>query len=250
MNGISCKEVFSDFLFHVHTFRCKHAGSDKDEDYIKKAIELGAKGIIFTDHSPFPGNPFGNRMDIEELPEYIATLSGLKEKYVDKIQVEIGLEVEYLPSFSEFYYELSEIKELEWLILGQHMYEHASGIYSFSDLKEYRYENEHIKICEAEIEGMKTGLFKTLAHPDRAFRRRKIWDEGMADISRAVIETACETGTILEKNVSSQKRKHQYWKEFWELAEKVSEEKGGIFWIRGLDAHSVEELESLNNMEV
>lgn len=43
-------------LFHVHTFRCKHAEETGDEEYIKKAIKLGKTGIWFTDHAPFPGN--------------------------------------------------------------------------------------------------------------------------------------------------------------------------------------------------
>ena len=41
-------------IFHVHTFRCGHAENVSDEEYIKKAISLGASGIWFTDHAPFP----------------------------------------------------------------------------------------------------------------------------------------------------------------------------------------------------
>ena len=78
-------------IFHVHTYRCKHASEERDWEYIEKAIELGATKIAFTDHAPFPGNPFGNRMDIEQLPEYLDTLQSLKEKYQDKIIVKIGL---------------------------------------------------------------------------------------------------------------------------------------------------------------
>lgn len=53
-------------LFHVHTYRCKHAGDEREIEYVKRAIELGASGITFTDHAPFPGNPFGHRMQMEE----------------------------------------------------------------------------------------------------------------------------------------------------------------------------------------
>lgn len=83
-------------LFHVHTRRCKHAEEIDDEVYVKRAIELGAARIVFTDHTPFPGNPFRNRMDYEELPEYVATLKGLKQKYQNQIEILCGLEVEYL----------------------------------------------------------------------------------------------------------------------------------------------------------
>ena len=49
-------------LFHVHTYRCKHAGDEREIEYVKRAIELGAGRITFTDHAPFPGNPFGHRI--------------------------------------------------------------------------------------------------------------------------------------------------------------------------------------------
>jgi len=49
-------------IFHVHTWRCEHAGEEQDCEYVKKAIELGASRIVFTDHCPFPGNPFRKRI--------------------------------------------------------------------------------------------------------------------------------------------------------------------------------------------
>lgn len=84
-------------IFHVHTWRCGHAGEEREEEYIKVAIHLGAKQITFTDHAPFPGDLFRGRMKMEELPEYEDTLWELRAKYQGKIQVRIGLEAEYLP---------------------------------------------------------------------------------------------------------------------------------------------------------
>ena len=88
--------------FHIHTKRCGHA-SGEDREYIEKAIELGAPRIVFTDHAPFPGNPFRNRMIVEELPEYMETFRRLKEEYAGKIEIMIGLECEYLPGFHSYY---------------------------------------------------------------------------------------------------------------------------------------------------
>ena len=68
-------------IFHIHTFRCKHAEQVRDEAYVTKAIELGAKRIVFTDHAPFPGDIFKNRMSIGELPEYIHAVNEIREKY-------------------------------------------------------------------------------------------------------------------------------------------------------------------------
>lgn len=67
-------------LFHVHTYRCKHVGDEREIEYAKRAIELGAGRITFTDHAPFPGNPFGHRMKMEELDDYIDTLVSLRDK--------------------------------------------------------------------------------------------------------------------------------------------------------------------------
>ena len=93
-------------IFHVHTWRCGHAGEEREEEYIKAAIRLGAKQITFTDHAPFPGNLFRGRMKMEELPEYEDTLWELRAKYQGKIQVRIGLEAEYLPGFQSYYEKL------------------------------------------------------------------------------------------------------------------------------------------------
>ena len=89
-------------IFHVHTWRCNHASNELDYQYVERAIELGASRIVFTDHSPFPGNLFRGRMGIEQLPEYISSLVHLKRKYASEIEVMIGLEAEYLPSFRNY----------------------------------------------------------------------------------------------------------------------------------------------------
>lgn len=32
---------------------------------IERGLQLGASEIVYTDHAPFPGNPFNNRMRYE-----------------------------------------------------------------------------------------------------------------------------------------------------------------------------------------
>lgn len=87
-------QLTSRSLFHIHTYRCGHAEMVSDDVYIEKAISLGADSVWFSDHVPFPGDPFGNRMRYAELEEYLDTLSALKEKYKGQISVHIGLEAE------------------------------------------------------------------------------------------------------------------------------------------------------------
>jgi histidinol-phosphatase (PHP family) len=196
---------------------------------------LGAQSITFTDHAPFPGDPFGNRMKYEELEGYVRSLEKLRNKYAGQIYVKIGLEIEYLPSYIEYYKELKDSGKFDVLMLGQHFYEIYPGKYSFSlcllDAKKKEFEG----CSRAIIDGINTGLFDVVAHPDRIFRRRLRWTEKMNVVSKTMIDAAKENGVLLEENESSKKRMCCYWKQFWELV------PGGMI-IRGLDAHSVKEL--------
>lgn len=70
-------------------------------------------------------------MKYSQLDEYIASLKQLKEKYSGVIDVHIGLEIEYLPSYWSYYEKLRANNDLEILMLGQHHYEISNGVYSF-----------------------------------------------------------------------------------------------------------------------
>ena len=222
-------------IFHVHTFRCKHAGDTKDCEYVEKAIELGAPRIVFTDHAPFPGNPFGHRMDIEELPEYAASINALKEQYKDKIEVLCGLEIEYLPSFTDYYKELREMDGLDVMLLGQHFYEHEPGVYSFRDEVKTDY---YMGLCDAVAKGIETGLFDVVAHPDRAFRVRKKWRDKEIQAATKIYDAVMkyDPSIYLEKNYSSMRHKGYYWPEFWDM---FSDYENILY---GYDAHCLDDM--------
>lgn len=228
-------------IFHIHTSRCKHAAKDPDYKYVEKAIELGAKRIVFTDHAPFPDNPFGCRMDIEELAEYLSSIAGLKREYKDQIEIYCGLEAEYLPSYKSYYMELKKTEEIDLLVLGQHFFEYEPGYYSFSDEDKT---NEYRKMCEAMVQGINTEMFDVVAHPDRAFRRCKTFGRKEIDAAKAVIWAATWNSVYLEKNYASMQRKNQYKEDFWKLIPPKA------LTIYGLDAHSVKEIEDGYKLKV
>lgn len=226
-------------IFHIHTFRCKHAEQVCDEAYVTKALELGAKRIVFTDHAPFPGDIFRNRMSIGELPEYISTINEIKEKYINKIEILCGLEVEYLPSYDSFIGELSDMSGIDVMVLGQHFYEHEQGVYSFADDDKSM---EYTGCFKAMIEGIKTNYFDVVAHPDRAFRRRKKIDTEEKEIIKEFVDVViANKETYLEKNYTSMRRKNQYKDDFWEM---IPNQIGILY---GYDAHSIDEMEEIWN---
>lgn len=223
----------NNYIFHVHTHRCNHASDECDEKYIEKALQLGASEIVYTDHAPFPGNPFNNRMRYEQLEEYISSIEELKIRYQGRIAIRIGLEIEYLPSYINYYKELKKNNAIELLMIGQHHYEVRKDFYSFM-LEDKSM--EHVGLVNAMLQGMDTGLFDVVAHPDRAFRRVKEWTPEIEELSNRIIQKAWKNDIYIEKNYRSMNRKNHYCKEFWKL---VPEDERIVY---GCDAHATDEL--------
>ncbi|WP_207634144.1 histidinol-phosphatase HisJ [Halalkalibacter urbisdiaboli] len=92
---------------HVHTPYCPHGTNDPLSDYCEKAIELGLKGITFTEHAPLPTSFMDptpqqdSAMKLEHLLDYFKELKHIKETYRGKLDVLIGLEVDYIEEYEE-----------------------------------------------------------------------------------------------------------------------------------------------------
>ena len=108
------------FNYHTHTRRCGHADNNMtDEDFVKLFIQKGFTKIAFTDHCPEKeeiDHRKNMRMKYSEKNEYLNSIKSLKEKYKDKIEIETGFEVEYLPGQEENLFELKN--ETDKIILG------------------------------------------------------------------------------------------------------------------------------------
>jgi histidinol-phosphatase (PHP family) len=82
--------------YHMHTPRCKHAAGPM-EAYVERGIELGLREIGFADHNPLPRGLSGNvRMAEAELDDYVNDVLRLREEHYGKIDVMLGLEMDYL----------------------------------------------------------------------------------------------------------------------------------------------------------
>lgn len=90
---------------HIHTPFCPHGSNDRFEQYIEKAISSGFQEISFTEHAPLP-NGFNDPtpqqdsgMDLIQLDPYISTITELKKEYASFIQINVGLEVDFIEGF-------------------------------------------------------------------------------------------------------------------------------------------------------
>ena len=151
------------FNYHGHTSRCGHAVGT-DEEYVQAAIAAGYQKIGFSDHAPYPGQYHPEeRMDMRELPEYIRAVKELQERYHDRIDIYIGLEIENYQAFQK---ELREYREMfDYCIIGQH----STALRDGAAIGDYYVENDdgHVLLYAGQIkEALEAGMADIVAHPD------------------------------------------------------------------------------------
>lgn len=224
-----------DYNYHTHTYRCNHA-IGTEEEYIQRAIKCGIKYMGFSDHVPLmceDGFESPHRVPVSKAKEYVETISDLREKYKDKIDIKIGFEVEFYPDCFEDMLEKIKGYGAEYLILGQHFVgnEHYGGKPSISKSDSAE---KLMAYCSLVIAAIKTGVFSYVAHPDMV---NFIGDDEIysQEIQR-LCEAAKEAKIPLEMNFLGIRDKRIYPNEkFWQIAGKV-----GAPVTFGFDAHDVE----------
>ena len=231
--------------YHVHTYRCKHARGDV-EDYAEVAFKNGFEVLGVSDHTPLPdGFSSDARMGLDEMCGYVDAFDRARKKY-SGLKMILGLECEYLKRYHNFYVqEILGHWGVKYLILGQHFF-HSRGemFYAYrkpgttSELKAY---TDHL------IEGMETGLFDFVAHPDVFGVFYAPWDGEAKACSRSIIGAAQALKMPLEingygfrkgKGLYGGVRRYQYpLRPFWELASQYN-----IEVVINSDAHKPEDV--------
>lgn len=224
--------------YHTHTYHCRHA-SGSPQEYVEAAIRGGIRILGFSDHVPYPfstGHRSTFRMDGWEAAQYIDEIQHLREAYRDQIQIHIGYEAEYYPK--EFPAMLDHIRqyECEYLILGQHFTDNEyDGVYVNGKYADF--EAVLVRYVDQLIEGMETGLFSYVAHPD--ILRYRADDAIYTQEMERLCTASRELGIPLEINFLGIRERRAYpYAPFWKVAGKV-----GAPVIFGCDAHNPASLE-------
>ena len=218
------------FNYHTHTKRCGHANGE-DEEYVEKAIQNGVKTLGFSDHAPYLfdiPSPSTHRMEVRAIEDYANSINALKKEYEKDIRILLGFELEYYPKTHEKEMEFLRSVNPEYIILGQHyIYEEHQG-YASVGLREDIHLHDYVSQA---IEGMQTGDFLYLAHPDLPgcnFSPKVMEKEYLR-----LCESAKALAIPLEINFLGIQGERQYPNmRFWQLAGAVG--NNAVF---GVDAH-------------
>ncbi|MCR5599690.1 MAG: histidinol-phosphatase [Ruminococcus sp.] len=152
--------------YHTHTSRCGHARGE-DREYVESAIANGIKVLGISDHCPWDyGNDYVSqiRMRPYEIEGYFRSFTDLKSEYASDIKIYIGFEAEYIPELIEAQDKLLADYPVDYMIMGQH-FNHIEyeGAYMGIPTADERLLIEYV---DHIIEGMESGRYRYLAHPD------------------------------------------------------------------------------------
>ena len=220
------------FNYHTHTKRCHHA-TGEDREYVENAIKAGIKTLGFSDHAPYPSLKFkvSNPYRVDCGAEYTESILALKKEYKNDIDILLGFELEYYPEYHKQEKEYLQSFNYDYLILGQHQLikgDDYKVVYTPTPtytLTEY---------VDTVIEGLKTGDFKILAHPDvsTAYAPK---EQKEIEYTK-LCQVAKQLDIPLELNLLGVREGRTYpTEQFFEVAGKI-----GNKVIIGFDAHSPE----------
>ena len=231
---ISITEKTRAYNLHTHTKRCNHA-SGEDREYVEAAIKAGMKVLGFSDHCPqfFPVDDYysGFRMLPEQAFEYAESVRALQREYAADIRILLGFETEYYPETFEALMDFIRPLGLDYMIMGQHFvgneYDEDS-YYAAGEGKREDYLERYVRQVE---EGLTTGAFTYLAHPDI------VWYRGDPEFYKQQMRELCrfakDRDIPLEYNMLGRMNRRSYPDSiFWDIAAEA-----GCKAVIGYDAH-------------
>lgn len=188
------------FNYHTHTYRCGHAiGSARE--YIEAAIQAGFKVLGFSEHLGYQGwDDKVERLDFDEIDEYLEELYKLKGQYKDQIEIRVGFECEYFSDCEQYLLDIQ--KKCDYLICGQHAYDRNNAYYDYPPY----YEDEYIEVMAKQVcRGIEIGLFKYIAHPDYFMNGRQDYRTSYENAIRKIAKCAKAHDVVIEINLKGTK---------------------------------------------
>lgn len=111
---------------NYHTHSCFCDGRGKPEEYVEYAINHGFTHLGFSGHAPVPfENDFAIRADCYQ--KYCNEIRSLKSEYAGRIDIHLGLEIDYIPGVLDDFSKFVNDGGLEYFIGSVHLVNNPEG---------------------------------------------------------------------------------------------------------------------------
>jgi len=205
--------AYPGFDCHIHSSFSD--GCASLEAMARSAVARGLNGVVFTDHMPLP---FENRYALahRRLEAYRAEIQAVRRRMSGRLQVLMGLEMEYLPSYGAWSWEIAQ-DPWDVLIASVHQLEEKGRRFlingtaaEFVTALETGFGGDLRRLCEAyyrqSIAMVETGLFRILGHLDvlgKHNRNGRFFDESAPwyrELVAALLAAVGQAGMVVEIN--------------------------------------------------
>ena len=234
--------------YHMHT-SFSTDGKASPEEMIQGAVKKGLKTICITDHydMDFPYyEKLGKNAFTFDIDKYFCTLRDLKEKYKDKIEVNIGVEAGLQPHLGEFYKNMAEKYPFDFVIGSVHLVggqdPYIGNMFDTkSDEEVYRQTFEETVECVKSVDDI-----DVLGHIDYIVRYGKTKNQFYSydkykDVIDEILKTVIEKGKGIEMNMAGFKYKLGHCHPNPDIIKRYNELGGEIITV-GSDGHAPDQI--------
>lgn len=226
------------FNLHTHSEFCD--GKGHPSEYLLSAMKKNFHTLGFSSHAPVPfTNNFAIK-DEEELRNYCLTIRKLSEEYIDRINVYLALEIDYIEGLHIDFQEIKSKYQLDYTIGSVHLVRNQDRdeLWFIDGARVETYDEGLQKIFDGNIKLAVTAYYEQvrkmlvtqkpaiLGHfdkikmhnNDRYFREDEPWYRNLV---MGLLDTIAETGVIAEVNTRGiyKKRSKDLYPGVWILKE-------------------------------
>lgn len=117
--------------YHTHSKYCD--GKGELREYVEYALAKGFSALGFSGHSPIPF-PSNFAIKDEEYKAYCDEVRTLKAEYAGRIDIKLGLEIDYIPGLQEDFTPLIEQGGLDYTIGSVHLIPNPDDVEALREL--------------------------------------------------------------------------------------------------------------------
>jgi histidinol-phosphatase (PHP family) len=188
--------------YHIHTPLCRHAAGPM-EACVERAIELGLREIGFACHNPLPrGLGSGVRMEESELDYYVRRVTDLQFQYRGKIDVLLGLEMEYVEGLEDYLARQASAYPWDYLIGSIHYLDPECKLFAWSRWLPFDAEEQYLRYFALIEKLVASGRCDIVSHFDVPRRSGNVPGPLGTEAMWRALDAVARAGLCLEINTS------------------------------------------------